>query len=153
MRSIAETSASTTPVKNISEAVRDEVQNLMVMTKLSGGVDAYLGSDYDLREAYVVLKGIPVPYADFVTLMAEKLRGGVSYETVFWERISGVWQAFGMAVNSIPTNNATHLANIIDDVAQFYSPPETETVGNFIVKQKVDYKPMMLEVHRKLTGN
>lgn len=131
-----------------SEEVINDVQNLMLMTKLSEGVDVYLNDKRELENCYVVVKGAPFTYRNFVIIVTAILRGagGSVFDQSLWEQIYDVWRGFDYKYESYKQNHhTTFVRKLLTEVAKRYAPPAE--------MDKVDFKPMMAEVYLKLTEN
>lgn len=131
-----------------SDELVNDIQNLMLMSKLSEGVVVYLDEKKDLENCFIILRGAPLAYRHFVIIMSALLRGAGSsvYDEALWEQIYDVWQAFGYQYISYKAkHHTTFTRNLLREVAQYYKPMD-ET-------GKVDYRPMMAEVYLKLTEN
>jgi hypothetical protein len=131
----------------ISEDVVNDVQNLMLMSKLSEGVEVYLKDREELENCYVVINTVPFAYRHFVILMSALLRGAGNsvYDESLWEQIYDVWQAFGYKYESYKQkHHTTFVRKLITATAKHYATPDE--------MEKVDFKPMMAEVYLKLTN-
>jgi hypothetical protein len=146
------TSRSMMPMPNmISDEVFNDVQNLMLMTKLSEGVDVY-GTVSSNANCYVIVNGAPFEYRTFVIVMTAMLRGSGSgvYDPSLWEQIYDVWRAFDYKyVVYTQNHHTTFVRNLMAACAARYD--EAKPLGPFGEKERVDFKPMMAEIYSKLT--
>lgn len=134
-----------------SDTVIYDVQNLMLMTKLSEGVDVYYNGRVD-TDCYIVVNGAPFDYRQFVIIITAMVRGSAmsSYDTALWEQIYDVWQAFGYKYEVYTQNHhTTFVRKLITNVAKRYD--RMQEVGPFGETERVDFKPMMAEIYSKLT--
>jgi hypothetical protein len=128
-----------------SEVLINDVQNLMLMSKLSEGVEVYLEGELN-ENCYVVVRGTPFTYRQFVIIVTAMLRGsGMSvYDDALWTQIYDVWRVFEYKYESYKQNHhITFVRKLMTEAAKRYAPP-----GEM---EKVDFKPMMAEVYLKLT--
>jgi len=134
-----------------SDEVFNDVQNLMLMTKLSEGIDVYRTVSSE-SNCYVIVHGAPFEYRSFIIVITAMLRGSGSgvYDPSLWEQIYEVWQAFGYKYEVYTQNHhTTFVRKLITNVAKRYD--RMQEVGPFGETERVDFKPMMAEIYSKLT--
>jgi hypothetical protein len=132
-----------TQMPSMTSDVIYNLQNLMLMTKLSEGVEVYIQGNGQQAKRFVVMNGIPMDFRHFVQLAACVIRGSgqAQYDDKFWDQMFELWDAVEYK-HSPFKNKSTNMLR-----TAFY-----ETVKKFSAKSEdgiIDFKPLMAEVYEK----
>ena len=130
------------PTPSMSSDVVEDIQNIMLMSKLSEGAEVYVQGSGKTARRFVVINGMPFDFRNFVQLAACIIRGagGGQYDKKFFAQIYEVWNAVGFKYETTSSSNLIKMKDVFGKAAKFYAP-ETEN--------GIDYKPLMLVVYEK----
>jgi hypothetical protein len=126
----------------MSSDVIEDIHNLMLMSKLSEGAEVFVQGTGKTARRFVILKGMPLDFRNFVQLAACVIRGSGSpqYDKKFFEQIYELWEVLGFNRDKYNSINLITLKNTFDQAAQHYMSS---------LENGIDYKPLMSVVYEK----
>jgi hypothetical protein len=163
------------PATTMTSDYLTDVQNVMVMSKLAESVECVKMGNYGSEETFVIVKGMPFKYRNFVLVVTTILRGegrsalsedildeitelwrelGYKFEAKEPQKIANRWMPYLLPKKKEEVDIIRTIKTVFDEIARIYSgdPEENQTSNNFFaLKRTVDFKPMMIEVHCKLS--
>ena len=131
-----------TPMQNMTSDTIGDIQNLMLMSKLSEGAEVYVQGTGKTARRFVIINGMPLDFRNFVQLATCIIRGSGQnqYDKKFFEQVYEIWDAVGFNRDRYNSVNLIKLKNEFDKTAKIYA---------FNAENGIDYKPFMLAVYEK----